>query len=161
MGMIEEAREAINEGRDFGWTMPLVVALGREGRRWSLRWVEQCLRRLLPFAESDDNASVLDAINELNRYEGLTPSQDEIWDRSYEISRPCYAARVAVCHLYRAWWYSRFQEDDQFVVAQEAALRLMLEGTGRANELRDALFEEYDRVAATAAAAEPLASSGG
>jgi hypothetical protein len=99
----------------------------------------------------DDRAAVLDAIDGLSRYEGRTPSQEEVWERSYEISWPrWYAARIAVCHLYRAWWYSRFQANNQFVVAQEAALQLMLDGTGRAAGLREVVFEEYERVAAEA-----------
>ncbi len=55
---------------------------------------------------------------------------------------------MAVCHLYRAWWYSRFQSNNQFVIAQEAALQLMLEATGRPTELWDLVLEEYERVAA-------------
>ena len=151
MGIVADAREALRQGHDLGWTLPLVAALGSDGHRWSLRWVERCLRRLLPFAEVDDQAAVLAAIEGLSDYEGSTPSQEEVWERSYEISWPrWYAARIAVCHLYRAWWYSRFQSNNQFIVAQEAALRLMLEGTGRAEELREAVLEEYERVSAEA-----------
>jgi hypothetical protein len=56
-----------------------------------------------------------------------------------------------VCHLYRAWWYSRFQSDNQFAITQEAALWLMLEGTRRPAELREFVLEEYEQVAVEAA----------
>jgi hypothetical protein len=154
VGVVEDARKALRQGQDFAWTLPLVGALGPDGRRWSLRWVERCLRGLLPFTEVDDPVAVRDAIDALRLYEGCTPSQEEVWERSYQISWPrWYAARIAVCHLYRAWWYSRFQSNSQFVVAQEAALRLMLERTGRPAELSELLLHEYEEVVAEAGGA--------
>jgi hypothetical protein len=74
-------------------------------------------------------------------------TKQEIWERSYELSFPRCAGRLAVCHLYRAWWYSRFESDNQFVIAQEAALRLMLEATGKPGELRELVLVEFVRIA--------------
>ena len=155
MGVVADARESLRQGHDLAWTLPLVAALGTDGRRWSLCWVERCLRQLLPFTEVDDSVAVLDAIEGLHQYEGHTPSQEEVWDRSYEISWPRWEARVAVCHLYRAWWYSRFQSNNQFAIAQEWALHLMLEATGRPAEFWELVLKEYERVAAEAGS--PLA----
>ncbi len=151
VSVVEDAREALRQGHNFAWTLPLVKALGPDGRKWSIRWIERCLRRLLPYADVDDRSAVLDAIDGLSLYEGQTPSKEEVWERSYEISWPrWYGARIAVCHLHRAWWYSRFQANNQFVVAQESALRLMLEGTGHAAKLWEVVFEEYALVVAEA-----------
>jgi hypothetical protein len=149
MEVVADAREALRQGHDLAWTLPMVAALGPDGRRLSIQWVERCLRRLLPFAEVDDSDAVLKALDELHQYEGQSPTQQEVWECSYEISWPrWYAARIAVCHLYRAWWYSRFQSNNQFAIAQKAALRLMLEGTGRPFELRELVLEEFERIAA-------------
>jgi hypothetical protein len=150
MGVVDDAREALRLGHDLAWTLPLVTALGPAGRRLSIKWVERCLRRLLPFTEVDDPADVLAAIDGLHQYNAHTPSQEEIWERSYEISFPRCDARIAVAHLHRAWWYSKFQSNNQFAIAQEAALRLMLEGTGRPAALRELVLEEYEQVAAEA-----------
>ena len=148
MDAVAEARDALRQGHDLMWTLPLVKALGPDGRRLSIEWVGRCLRRLLPFTQVDDHAAVLGAIDRLQEYECGSPSKEEIWQRSYEISFPRSEVRVAACHYCRAWWLSRFESSWEFVQAQEAALRLMLEGTGRAAELREIIFEEYDRVAA-------------
>src|SRR5262245_60066321 len=105
MGVVADAREALRQGHDLAWSWPLVAALGPDGRRLSVQWVARCLRRLLPFAEVDDPTAVLQAIDDLREYEARPPTQHEVWERSYEISWPrWYAPRVAVCHLYRAWW---------------------------------------------------------
>src|SRR5262249_49168120 len=97
VGVVEDARQALRHRPDLGWTRPLVEALGPEGRRWGLLWVERCIRRLLPLTEVDDQAAVLAALDELHQYGGRTPSQEEVWERSYEISWPrWYPARIAV-----------------------------------------------------------------
>ena len=124
MGVVEDAREALRNGKNLAWTIPLVAALGPDGRSRSVAWVERCLRRLLPSVPStgiDSHDAVLRALDELRQYEGRSPSQQEVWERSYEISFPRCAGRVAVLHLYCAWWYSRFAEDNQFIPEQEAA----------------------------------------
>ncbi len=110
--------------------------------------VERYLRRLLPSVPTtnlDSREAVPRAVDDLRRYEGRSPPQEEVWERSYAISFPRYEARVAVCHLYRAWWYSRFARDNQFIPEQESALRLMLEATGRPDELTDVILEEFER----------------
>jgi hypothetical protein len=150
VGAKEDVREAFREGQDIAWSLPLVEALGLDRRRWSLVWIVRCLRRLLPFSDADDQRTVGAIIDELSHYDGRAPSKQELWDLSYELSFPRNNARVAICHLYRAWWYSRFQPNNQFVIAQESALRMMLEGTGRQVELREVIFDEYARVAAEA-----------
>ena len=149
MDVVSTARDTLNQGLDLMWTPPLVTALGPDGRRLSIEWVSRCIYRLLPFTEIDDPAAVLQSLDDLRKQDGRSPSKEEIWDRSYELSWPrWYPARIAVCHLYRAWWYSRFDEGWQFAYEQESSLRLMLDGTCHPAEFREAVLEEYERVAA-------------
>ncbi|MEZ6141879.1 MAG: hypothetical protein R3B84_15010 [Zavarzinella sp.] len=114
----------------------------------SIQWVRRSIQRLLPLTDFDNLTAVTSAIDELRNYEGCSPTQEEVWQRSYEISWPrWYAARIAVCHLYRAWWYSQFQTNNQFVLEQEAALRCMLEASGQPSEARELMFAEFEEVA--------------
>jgi hypothetical protein len=148
MGVVEDARDALRRGENLAWTLPLVAALGPDGRTRSVAWVERCLRRLLPSVPTtnlDSREAVLEAVDDLRRYEGRSPPQEEVWERSYAISFPRCEARVAVRHLHRAWWYSRFAKDNQFIPEQEAALRLMLEATGRPDDLTDVILQEFER----------------
>jgi hypothetical protein len=98
VGIVEEAREALRQGHDLAWTLPLVSTLGTDGRRLSILWIERCLRRLIPLARIDDRDAVSKAIVDLHQYEGHSPSQQEIFVISQNV-QACSCKSMTLCPL--------------------------------------------------------------
>jgi hypothetical protein len=148
MHVTNQARKALRQRQNLGWTLPLVDALGPDSRQLSFLWVQNSLHKLLPFVTKEDRAGLLQALDVESHYPG-SPTKDTVWKKSFEISQPdSNRARVAACHLHRTWWLCRFQNDNEFAFEQEAALRSMLEATSMPEELLKDVLEEYESVAA-------------
>jgi hypothetical protein len=151
MGLLDEARVILSRGEDFPfcWTLPLVAALGPDGRRLSIVWVRRCLSRLLPFTEDEWQRNLLrPELERLAEYETQPPTQEELQRRLAYIHQIFHqGAQPAVSNLFVAWMHSRFRATNDFAKSQEFALAFMLSATGNRPEHREAILEEYVQLA--------------
>ena len=164
MGLLEEARAVLGRGEDFplGWTLPLVAALGPDGRRLSIVWVRRCLYRLLPFTGDEYQRDLLrPELERLAGYEAEPPTREELHDRLAYLHQIFHeGAQPAISNLFVAWMHSRYSGTNDFAKSQEFALAFMLRAAGNRPEHREAVIEEYRRVAEEAGGrAEPSAAA--
>ena len=142
---------------DFLWSLPLVAALGANGRRESVRWVERCLHRMVDLADIRlwsgsihdriAGASAAVAAGDLSEVISLIEQAGLKGDPVVD----------AIAMLYIASWQAAHRDDNQFALSQESVFRRMRTfwSDDEWREVAELATEEF-RSARAIAEAEPL-----
>jgi hypothetical protein len=142
---------------DLLWSLPLVAALGPDGRRESVRWLERCLHRMVDLAGIRlRSGSIHDRITSAAAAAAVR-SVEELSVAIAKAGLRGDPAVDAIGVLYVAYWQAVHRDDNQFAVSQENVFR-RIRTFWSDDEWGDIIrlaVEEYQSTLAVAPGAEP------
>lgn len=158
-----EVARVISDGLrsgDFLWSLPLVAALGADGRRESVRWVERCLHRMVDLV---DLRLRVGSIHERIAGASAAATARDTEELSAIIKRAgLFGDPVvdAIAVLYIACWQAVHRNDNQFAVSQESVFQRIRTfwSDDDWGEVVRVVTEEFEASLAIAAKAEPGAA---
>ncbi len=150
MDAISYIQHHLATATSMGWLIPVVSALGPNGKGDAIRWVRRTVECLLPLAHDDRwmHDRLGRELQAIASFDTEPPCRTELANRSEDLHQvPHQGAQPAVHNLLIAYANAQSRDDNQYVINLEASLRLILESVGNTSENRQIVIEELRSIA--------------